>query len=145
MKVILLSHTSVHVLLLSISLVLVPVFCTSDLFCVSTLRSFVHDPSGFLFLLRSAVPSVPAAWLHLVLRHFTIYWSGERKAIGGWHRIALASHLQHYQNLANRFVAMCSSCHPITPSPATSLPCPLCSAILIVDFFLFIFTASIQV
>lgn len=40
---------------------------------VFPLCSSVHDPSGLLFLLRRAVPAVPAARLHLVLWHFLIH------------------------------------------------------------------------
>lgn len=74
--------------------------------------------SGLLFLLRSAVPSVPAPWLYLLLWHLLIHWSGERQAIGGWYRVAMAAHLQHLQTLDSRFVTRCPSLCPIT--------CPLC-------------------
>lgn len=43
--------------------------------------------SGLLFLLRSAVPPVPAARLHLLLRHLLVHWPGERPAAGGRHRL----------------------------------------------------------
>lgn len=70
--------------------------------CVSVLMSSMFSSlhpfsspcmlaSGLLFLLRGAVPPVPAARLHLLLRHLLIYWSGERQATGGWHRVVLGS------------------------------------------------------
>ncbi len=83
-------------------------FCF-DLSCVFSIHPFFLCilVLGLLFLLRGAVPSVPAARLHLLLRHLFIYWSGERQAAGGWHRVAMAAHLQHIHTLDDRFVTRC--------------------------------------
>lgn len=138
----LISCTSIHILLLFFHVL----FSACLISFVIPLCSFVHDPSGLLFLLRSAVPSVPAARVHLVLRHFLIYWSGERKAIGGRHRITLASHLQLSQTLVNRFVAMCSSHCPINPNTTNqaSLPFVLCypheCSLFCFDAWIFLFS-----
>lgn len=75
--------------------------------------------SGLLFLLWGAVPSVPAPWLHLLLRHLLIYWSGERQATGGWHGVAMAAHLQHTHTLDDRFVTRCPSLCPSIPAPVS--------------------------
>lgn len=97
------------------------------LFCVFPFHSFFLCMlvSGLLFLLWSAIPSVPAAWLYFLLWHLLIYWSGERQAIGGWHRVAMAAHLQHLDTLENRFVTRRPSLCPITcTSVGQSLPQP---------------------
>lgn len=83
--------------------------------------------SGLLFLLWGAVSSVSAPWLYLVLWHILIYWSGERQATGGWHRVAMAAHLQHIHSLDDRFVTRCPSLcpcwkHPSAPAPISANP-----------------------
>lgn len=91
------------------------------------LHSFFVFPcmlaSGLLFLLWGAVPSVPAAWLHLLLWHLLIYGSGERQATGGWHRVAMAAHLQHIHNLDDRFVTRCPSVCPLLKIPQYICTC----------------------
>lgn len=100
-------------------------------FYTSVLISFVFSPpsffpcmlvSGILFLLWGAVPSDPAAWLHLLLWHLLIYWSGERQATGERHRVAVAAHLQHVHNLGDRFVIRCPSLCPYWKYPNISAP-----------------------